>query len=142
MSRFFGKSDIFKYFPTCQSRSYDFWIMNAMCTFMYLFLVYFSFAPVISASIYRYMNYFDIIVLMMVIETETLTSTLLLNIFTDLDYVFISATFILSDFYSYLLLYIYIYIYNLLISIQKNITVQTIKTRKEYLKPYFENYLY
>ena len=41
------------------------------------------------------MNYFDIHVLMMVTETETLT--LLNNIFTYLDYVF-SATFILSDF--------------------------------------------
>ena len=100
LSRFFGKFNIFKYVSTCQIRSYDFWIMNTMCMFMYLFVVYFSFAPVISASIHRYVNYFDIQVLMMV--TETLTSTLHHNIFTDLDYVF-SATFI----------YIYIYIYNL-----------------------------
>ena len=74
--------------------------MTAMCTFVYLFVVYFSFAPVISASIHRYVNYFDIQVLMMVTETEPLTSTLHHNIFTYLDYVF-SATFI----------YIYIYIY-------------------------------
>ena len=74
--------------------------MNAMCTFMYLFIVYFSFAPVISASTHRYVNYFDIQDLMMVTETETLMSTLHHNIFTYLDYVF-SATFI----------YIYIYIY-------------------------------
>ena len=67
--------------------------MNAMCTFMYLFVVYFSFALVISASIHRYVNYFDIQVLMMVTETETLTSTLHQNIFTYLDYVF-SAAFI------------------------------------------------
>ena len=87
MSRFFGKSNIFKYFFTCQTRSNDFWIMNAMCTFMYLFVVYFSFAPVISASIHRYVNYFVIQVLMMVTETETLTSTLHHNIFTYLDYV-------------------------------------------------------
>ena len=60
---------------------------------MYLFVVYFSFAPVISASIHRYVNYFDIQVLMMVTETETLTSTLLHNIFTYLDY-FFSANFI------------------------------------------------
>ena len=46
-----------------------------MCTFMYLFVVYFLFAPVILASIHRYVNYFDIQVLMMVTETETLTST-------------------------------------------------------------------
>ena len=45
-------------------------------------------------------NYFDIQSLMMVTETETLTSTLHHNIFAYLDYVF-SATFI----------YIYIYIY-------------------------------
>ena len=79
-----------------------------MCTFMYLFVVYFSFAPVISASIHRYVNYFDI--LMMVTETETSTSTLHHNIFTYLDYVSY-ASFILSDFNPYLLSYIYIYIY-------------------------------
>ena len=45
--------------------------MKAMCTFVYLFVVYFSFAPVISASIHRYVNYSDIQVLMMVTETET-----------------------------------------------------------------------
>ena len=72
--------------------------MNAMCTFMYLFVVYFSFSLVISASIHRYVNYFDIQVLMMVTETETFTSTLHHNIFTYLDYIF-SA------------MYIYIYIY-------------------------------
>ena len=44
--------------------------MNAMCTCLYLFVVYFSFAPVISASIHRYVNFSDIQVLMMVTETE------------------------------------------------------------------------
>ena len=92
LCRFFVKSNIFKYISTCQTRSYDFWIMNAMFTLVYLFVVYFSFAPVISASIHRHVNYFDIKVLMMVIETETLTSTLHHNIFTYLDYIF-SATF-------------------------------------------------
>ena len=58
---------------------------------MYLFVVYFLFAPVISENIHRYVNYFDIQVLMIVTETETLTSTLHHNIFTYLDYVF-SAT--------------------------------------------------
>ena len=71
---------------------------------MYLFVVYFSFAPVISESIHRNVNYSDIQVLMMVIETETLTSTLN-NIFTYSDYVF-SATF-----HIYMHIYIYIYIY-------------------------------
>ena len=42
-----------------------------MCLFMYLFAVYFLFNPVISASIQRYVYYFDIQVLMMVTETET-----------------------------------------------------------------------
>ena len=42
-----------------------------MYTFMYLFVEYFSFAPVILASIHRYVNYFDIQVLMMVTENET-----------------------------------------------------------------------
>ena len=106
LSRFFGKSNIFKYFSTWQTRSYDFLIMNAMCTFMYLFVVYFSFPPVISASIHRYVNYFDIQVLMMVTETETLTSTLHHNIFTYLCYV-LSATFIRSDFNPYIYIYIY-----------------------------------
>ena len=112
LSHFFGKYNIFKYFSTCLTRSYDFWIMNAMCTFtvyislycyVHVFVVYFSFAPVISASIHRSVSYFDIQVLMMVTETETLTSTLHHNIFTYLDYVF-SATFIY--------IYMYIYIYN------------------------------
>ena len=103
LSRFFEKSNIFKYFSTCQTRSNDFWIMNAMCTSMYLFVIYFSFAPVISASIHRYVNYFDIQDLMIAIETEMLMLTLHHNIFTHLDYVF-SATFI------YIYIYIYIYI--------------------------------
>ena len=42
-----------------------------LCAHLYLFVVYFSFAPVISASIHRYVNYSDIQVLMKVIETET-----------------------------------------------------------------------
>ena len=58
LSRFLEKSNIFKYFSTCQTRSDDFWILNAMCMFMYLFVVYFSFAPVISASTHWYVNYF------------------------------------------------------------------------------------
>ena len=124
LSCLFGKSNFFKYFPTCQTRSNDFWIMNAMCTFVYLFVVYFSFAPVISASIYRYVNYFDIHVLMMVTETETLTSTLHHNIFIYLDYVF-SATFILSDFiHIYFHIYIYIYIYYLSFFVVINIHVR------------------
>ena len=87
--------------------------LNAMCTFMYLFVVYFSFADVISAIIHRYVNYFDIQVLMMVTETETLTSTLHHNIFTYLDYVFFllpSDCRILSIF-TFINIQIYIYIY-------------------------------
>ena len=83
-------------------------IMNAVCTFMYLFVVYFSFAPIISASIHHYVNYFDIQVLMMVTETETLTLTFHYNIFTYLDYVF-SVTFIYIYIYIYIYMYIYIY---------------------------------
>ena len=73
-------------------------------TFIYLFV---SFAPVISASIHRYGNYFDIQVLMMVTETETLTSTLHHDIFTYLDYDFLFPSYcrILSIF-----TFIYIYI--------------------------------
>ena len=76
--------------------------MNAMCTFVYLFVVYFSFASVISSSIHHYVNYSDIQVLMMVSETETLTSTLHHNKFTYLHYFFLQPSYI----------YIYIYIYN------------------------------
>ena len=51
--------------------------------------------------------------MLMVIKTETLTSTLHHDIFTYLDYIF-PATFILSDFihiYFHIYIYIYIYIY-------------------------------
>ena len=75
--------------------------MNAMRTFVYLYVVYFSFAPVISASIHRYVNYSDIQVLIMVTETEKLTSTLNHNKFTYEDYVFLLP--------SYINIYIYIY---------------------------------
>ena len=51
-----------------------------------------------EGSIHRYVNYFDIQVLMMVTETEMLTSTLHHNIFTYLDYLF-SATFIYINFF-------------------------------------------
>ena len=111
LSRFFGKSNIFKYFPTCQTCFNDFWIMNAMCTFIYLFVVYFSFAPVISASIHCYVNYFDIQVLMMVTETETLASTLHHNIFTYLDYVFFLLPSYCRTLSIFTFIYIYIYIY-------------------------------
>ena len=50
---------------------------------------------------------------MMVIITETLTSTSHHDIFTYLDYIF-PATFILSDFihiYFHIYIYIYIYVY-------------------------------
>ena len=45
--------------------------LRTLCAHLYLFVVYFSFGPVISASIHRYVNYSDIKVLMMVTETET-----------------------------------------------------------------------
>ena len=64
----------------------------------------------ISASVHRYVNYFDIQVLMMVTETETLTSTLHHNIFTYLDYGFFYYLHTVG-FYPFLLSYIYIYIY-------------------------------
>ena len=110
LSRFFEKSYIFKYFSTCQTRSDDFWILNAMCMFIYLFVVYFSFAPVISAITHRYCELFYIQVLTMVIITETLTSTSHHDIFTYLDYIF-SCYLHTVGFYPYLLSYIYIYIY-------------------------------
>ena len=53
---------------------------------------------------------FHIQVLMMVTETETLTSTLHHDIFTYLDYIF-SCNLHTVGFYPYLLSYIYIYIY-------------------------------
>ena len=95
------------------SAANDFWIMNAMCTFVFLFVVYFSFAPVISASTHRYVNYSDIQVLMMVTETETLMSTLNHNKFTYLDYVF----------FCYLHIYIYIVIHRQTVSFYQNSSV-------------------
>ena len=71
------------------------------CMFVYLFLVYFSFATVISASIHRFVNYSDIQVLMMVTETETLMSILDHNKFTYLDYVFLLPS------YCWILIHIY-----------------------------------
>ena len=59
--------------------------MNTMCTFVYIFVVYFLFAPVISASIHRSVNYSDIQLLVIVTETETLTSILNHNNFNYLD---------------------------------------------------------
>ena len=83
----------------------DIYILNAMCMFIYLFIVYFSFAPVISAITHRYCELFYIQVLMMVIITETLTSTSHHDIFTYLDYIF--------SCYLHIYIYIYIYIYML-----------------------------
>ena len=42
-----------------------------LCAHLYLYVVYFSFAPVISASIHHYAKYSDIQILMIVTETET-----------------------------------------------------------------------
>ena len=42
-----------------------------LCARLHLSVVYFSFTPVISTNIHRYVNYSDIQVLMMVTETET-----------------------------------------------------------------------
>ena len=96
-------------------RSFE--IIHVKCR-VRLYLV-FVFSKGKYESKYRYMNYFDIQVLMMVTETETLTSTLHHNIFTYLDYIF-SADFILSDFNPYIYIYIYIYIFQL--SLLNNLT--------------------
>ena len=74
-----------------------------MCMFIYLFVVYFSFAPVISTITHLYCELFYIQVLTMVIITETLTSTSHHDIFTYLDYIF--------SCYLHIYIYIYIYIY-------------------------------
>ena len=72
-----------------------------MCMFIYLFVVYFSFAPVITAITHLYCELFYIQVLTMVIITETLTSTSHHDIFTYLDYIFSC----------YLHIYIYMCVY-------------------------------
>ena len=51
LSHFFEKSNIFKYVSMCQTRSYDFWIMNAMCTFVYIFVYISSSCRAISMDI-------------------------------------------------------------------------------------------
>ena len=71
-----------------------------------------KFAPVISASIHRKGNYSDIRILMMVTETETLTSILHHNKFTYLDYIFLLPSYCQILIHIYFLIYIYIYIYN------------------------------
>ena len=76
-------------------KTFELWML---CACLYLFVVYFSFAPVISVSIHRYVNYFDIQVLMMVTETETLMSTLHHNKFNYLDYVFLLPSLIILFF--------------------------------------------
>ena len=129
LSRFFGKFNVFKYVSTCQKRSYDFWIMNAMCMFVYLFVEYFSFPSVISASIHRYVNYFDIQVLMMVTETKMLTSTLHHNIFTYLDYVFLLP--------SHIYMYIYIYIYICIFRQHFFVNANFIKHNRHFMPTYF-----
>ena len=86
--------------------------MNATYTFMYLFVVYFSFAPVISTNIHRYVNYFVILVLMMVTETETFTSTLHHNIFPYLDYVFFCYLHTVGFQSIFTFIYVYIKIYS------------------------------
>ena len=79
--------------------TFELWTLSArLCIFsLYISL----FAPVISASIHRYVNYSDIQFLMMVTETETLTSTLNHNKFTYLDYVFLLSS------YCWILIHIY-----------------------------------
>ena len=59
-----GNSTFSNIFPCARHVLMTFEFINAMCTFMYLFVVYFSFTPVISASIHRYGNYFDIYIFM------------------------------------------------------------------------------
>ena len=88
LSRFFEKSNIFKYFSTCQTRSDDFLnferYVNVYVSFRCIFLIcscHLSKHPSIC-------ELFHIQVLMMVNETETLTSTLHHDIFTYLDYIF------------------------------------------------------
>ena len=87
-------------------------------------------APVISASIHRYVNYFDIQVLMMATETETLTSTLHHNKFIYLDYIFLLPSYyrilihiyfhIHTHTYMHTHIYIYIYIYIYILEQQSN----------------------
>ena len=78
-----------------------------MCMFIYLFVVYFSFAPVTSATTHLYCELFYIQVLTMVIITETLTSTSHHDIFTYLDYIF----FLLPSYCRILSIFTFIYIY-------------------------------
>ena len=95
-----------KVLRTCLARGN---IVENMCTFVYLFVVYFSFAPVILTSIHRYVSYFDIQVLTMVTETETLTSTLHHNKFNHFFiYVFLLPSYCRILIHIYFHRYIYI----------------------------------
>ena len=86
---------------------HDFWILNAMCMFMYLFVIFL----ICSCHLSKHPSIcelFHIQVLMTVTETETLTSTLHHDIFTYLDYIF-PCNLHTVGFYPYLLSHIYIY---------------------------------
>ena len=72
-------------------KTFEFW---TLCSCLCIFSLYISHLLLSSQSIHRYVNYFDIQVLMMVTETERLTSTLHQNIFTYLDYVFLLPSYI------------------------------------------------
>ena len=97
------------YIYICQTRSDD-------LNFEHYVHVYLSFRCIFLICSCHLSNHpsicelFYIQVLMMVIKTETLTSTSHHDIFTYLDYIF-SCYLHTVGFYPYLLIYIYIYIY-------------------------------
>ena len=66
----FGNPTFSNIFPRTRHvlTTFELW---TVCVRLYLFVVYFSFAPVISPSIYRCVNYSVMDVLMTVTETET-----------------------------------------------------------------------
>ena len=64
------KSNIFNIFPRAKHVLNTF-KLRMLCARLYLFVVYISLVPVISANIHRYVNCSDILVLMIVPKTET-----------------------------------------------------------------------
>ena len=90
-SRLLKNSNIFKYLSMCQTRSWYFWIKNAMCMFVCFHCI--LFAPVILTIINRFVNNFPDI-RWWLLKPRSLMSTLHHNKFTYLDY----SVFLLSSY--------------------------------------------
>ena len=108
LSRFFGKSNIFKYVSTCQTRSSDFW---TLCARLCVFSLYIS--HLLLSSQQASIAIWTILISKSwwwLLKLKRLTSTLHHNTFTYLDYVFLLPSYCRILIHIYFHIYIYIYI--------------------------------